>query len=251
MASGDGLISRLQQGFVLLVFLCAVDLAFALIHLVHTGTSYLGNPRFSLGHDLGYAEFFQYFKTASIVLLLAALWWRARQPVYAAWAALYAYLLGDDALQFHERGGEAVAGFLQFENGLGLRAVDYGELTVSAGLGLLVLMVIFFSYLKSAPAARHASQDLVLLLAGLVGFGVGVDMLHIVADGGRLGALLGLIEDGGEMVVVSFTLWYLYGLLACRGELPQPMWRVGWTAWFDRGLRTRPLTGVGPSRPTP
>ena len=60
-----------------------------------------------------------------------------------------------------------------------------------------------------------------LLLAALVFFSVGVDMLHAIAGNGAVGILVGLMEDGGEIVVISMT--YMLGLLASRGEMPQPL----------------------------
>lgn len=257
MAGNNSLIERLQHGLVVLLLLFAVDLAFAAIHLVHTLTDSLSDPRFSLAHDQGYSEIFQYVKMFVVVILLAALWWQSRQPVYAAWTVLYAYLLGDDALQFHERGGAALADILGFTPKFGLRAVDFGELTISAGVGAVIFTAIYLSYLRSSQHARKASQDLVLLLATLVGFGVGVDMLHVVAGNGALGILFGLLEDGGEMLAVSATVWYMRGLLACRGEVKQALWQSALSARmlprFGRGAFSKEpakLTGslIAPDR---
>lgn len=248
MTGHDPLLGRLQQAFVALLLLVAADLAFAAIHLIHTLTAALADPRYSLAHDLGYPEIFQYVKMFWIVLLLAAMWWRSRQPVYGAWTVLYAYLLLDDALQFHELGGAALAEMLGYTSGFGLRDVDFGELTVSAGVGALIFTTIFFGYLRSTPDACSASQDLFLLLATLVGFGVGVDVLHAAAGAGALGILLGLVEDGGEMLAISVTVWYMLGLHACRGEIAQPLWRSAWSTWRLRasgsaGLQSDGLVG--------
>lgn len=209
----------------LLLLLVAVDALFAGIHLIHTLTSALPDPRFSMAHDGGYAEIFQCAKLFSVVLLLVSVWRIVRQSVFGAWVVLYAYLLADDALQFHELGGAAIAEILGYSSRFGLRAVDYGELTISATFGALFTTAIVVSYWRGSASARHASQDLALLFAALVFFGVGVDMLHTIAGRGATGVLLGVMEDGGELLVISMTVAYLAVLRGCGGDMPQPLWR--------------------------
>ncbi len=47
--------------------------------------------------------------------------------------------------------------------------------------------------------------------------GVVVDMIHIVVPLGTVSFILGVVEDGGEMLVVSLILWYIF-LLNVRGD---------------------------------
>src|SRR5688572_20266475 len=135
---------------IFLLLLIAADAAFGILHVVNRlsplpGSSYL----YHLGADGGYAEMFQYLKTYWIVIMLGALCSRTREPVYAAWMLLYGYLLCDDALRIHERAGGAIAAALSYQPALGLRAQDFGELSVSGVAGFVFLVSISTMYLRA------------------------------------------------------------------------------------------------------
>jgi hypothetical protein len=174
-----------------------------------------------LKRDLGYSEIFQYLKAFWIVIMLAALWWRTRECVYAAWTLLYAYLLCDDAFQIHERVGGAIARYRDYEGAFRQTAQDFGELTVFGVSGLFSLVLISITYLRSTREARNASKDLILLFGLIAFFGIVVDVVHsLAAEGGYLEAVLGVVEDGGEMFAMSVVCWYVMNLLEHRGNVP-------------------------------
>lgn len=208
-----------------LLLLLAADAIFVVVHLVHALSPFFNDRIYSIEQDRGYAEVFQYVKTFWVVIMLATLAWRTREPVYIAWMSLYAYLLFDDALFIHEGGGAAIAARLGYEGALGLRAVDFGELTVEAVSGFAFLAFIAVGYLRSARDARNASIDLALLLGLLVYFGVLIDMLHVVARHGPGNVIFAVVEDGGEMIAMSLTCWYAMGLVGRRGQVPAQLWQ--------------------------
>lgn len=220
MSHDNPLSERLNQGGIFLLLLISADMAFVIVHLVHKLTPFIASSFYSLKADRGYSEIFQYVKTYWIVLMLAALWWRKRDGVYVVWMLLYAYLLCDDAFRIHERGGIAIARHWDYESALGLRARDFGELTVSGAFGLAFLVLILIMYLRSTRDAKNASQDLALLFGVLVFFGVFIDMLSIVAGGGYSKVFFGVVEDGGEMFAMSLVCWYVLNLLGRRGNMP-------------------------------
>jgi hypothetical protein len=208
-----------------LLLLLAADAVFVAVHLVHALSPFLNDGLFSIERDRSYAEIFQYVKTYWVVLLLAALAWRTRESVYVAWMLLYAYLLFDDAFRIHEEGGAAMAARLGYVGALGLRPEDLGELTVSAVIGVVFLALILITYRRGGRDARNASSDLALLVGVLAFFGVFVDMLRIVVEPAYAELLLAIVEDGGEMVAMSFTCWYALGLLVRRGQVPAALWQ--------------------------
>ena len=233
--SHDNLLSeRLNQGGIFLLLLISADTAFVIVHLVHKFSPFIDNSLYSLETDRGYSEIFQYVKTYWIVIMLAALWWRTRECVYVVWMLLYTYLLCDDAFQIHEHGGDAIARHWDYESALGLRAQDFGELTVSGAFGLAFLVLILIMYLRSTRDARNASQDLALLFGVLVFFGVIIDMLHIVAGGGYGEVFFGVVEDGGEMFAMSLVCWYALNLLERRGNTPTSLWQLTKTALTNK-----------------
>ena len=212
----------------LLLLLISTDVVFVLVHVVYANTTLLTNM-YALDRERGYAEVFQYIKFHWLVLTMAGLWWRTRAPVYLGWAVVFGYLLLDDALQVHERIGEIIAARWGYPELLGLRGLDFGELTVTAAAGLLLLVLIGIGYWSSDREARNASKRVAALIAALALFGVAVDMLHQMAGASWTGELLLIVEDGGEMFVVSVACAYAVSLLLHVDGAPIPPWRPGAT----------------------
>jgi hypothetical protein len=137
---------------------------------------------------------------------------------YSTWALVFTYMLFDDALQIHERFGFHFAKRFDFLPSFGLRVADIGEMAVSATAGISLLFLVAFAYLNGERAFKKVSQDMLLLILALVFFGVGADMALLAMNlGGVRGFILGVIEDGGEMLVASLILWYVF-VLSTRDE---------------------------------
>lgn len=209
---------RRADGFLLLSGLLLADGALVGVHTLHKLSPLFADAAFGLDTEWGFAELFQYAKFAALVLMLGAVWARTRETIYGTWMLLFAYMLGDDALQVHERIGALIAGDWQFRPAVGLRPQDFGELAVSAVFGLALASLIALMYGRSGRLARTDTRTLVRLIAALGFFGVGMDMAHEIVDGSirYLGGFVGIIEDGGEMVVASVLCWYVATLVAHR-----------------------------------
>lgn len=189
-----------------LVLLLAMDGVFFALH----GGYRVGLTQdwlFDLSRDRGYAEMFQYTKEFWIVLLLAATASRSGDRLLWLWSALFAYILCDDAFQFHETMGAWVAQHWQLASWLGTRALDYGELAFLAVVGLVVACLFGLMVWPGRVKITAANRDLLLLFGLLVFFGVGVDWLHGIADRYGLHGI-GMAEDGGEMVATSLIVAY-------------------------------------------
>ncbi len=196
----------------LLPALFAVDLALCMLHVVR----WLGwstNDRFLLQMDGGIGEWWQYAQAAAISVLLALMARRSRQPVYAAWALVFLYALLDDALMIHERGGAAFARRLAFEGAFGLRAVDFGELLVSALAGGPLMAFCWWAHRRGNALARAHSMILLGLFGMLLFFGIVVDMVHIALESaGMKIEAMNIIEDGGELFAMSLVLAFAFRL---------------------------------------
>lgn len=204
----------------LLIILLSVDAIFVLLYCLQGWVPGLDSPKFSIETDRGYSELYQYVKFASIVAVIAGLGWLTRTAGYTSWALLFTYLLLDDALHVHERYGRAIADRIDWVPPLGLRAQDVGELAVSAMAGSLLVGAIAWTYLRSSPSFRKVSLDLSLLVLFLAFFGVLVDTVHgAVEVGPKWETVLAVIEDGGEMVVVSLILRHAVLLALRRGGM--------------------------------
>jgi hypothetical protein len=200
---------------ILLSALLIGDIAFILLHVVLTITNQIANyPLCSLAKDGGYAEYFQYVKEFTIMVLLLVIYAKTKAVGFIAWAGLFLYLLCDDALQFHETLGKLVATNMDFGRHLGIRAEDFGELAVSVVVGSALLAMIGLFYLRGSVPFRRASRHITLLLVGLASLGVLLDTLHFIYEvNWKFSMVMVSLEDGGEMIIMSFIVWYV--LLLC------------------------------------
>ena len=215
-----------RSASLLLLLLFSADFMFIVIHCIQELTPLLNNvinkELFSIGRDRGYAEIFQYIKWFWIIVLFTYLTISRHSFSYVAWGVTFLYLLCDDSLGIHEKIGRFISGNLGFEPPFGLYPRDIGELAVSALAGITLTPLLIWAYLRGSQAFKKMSQDMLLLILVLVFFGVAVDTVHSIARGVGLGwkveFILGLIEDGGEMLITSLMVWYIF-LLSVRNDI--------------------------------
>ena len=162
----------------------------------------------------GWPEQFGYAKQAGCAALLLLVWRRTGDGVFAAWAAVFACALVDDRLQVHERVGGFVARRLPLPQEVaGLREQDLGELAVWGLAGVLPLVVVAVLHRRGPEHVRAASRGMAVVVGGYAFFGVVVDQFHTLTLGGPLDRALGVLEDGGELVLLSVAVWYAGELL--------------------------------------
>jgi hypothetical protein len=111
------------------------------------------------------------------------------------------------------------AQYFNFIPPFNLRKQDIGEIVFTSAIGIFLISNLFWEYRNGSILFRKLSNDLTLGLAGLIFFGIGMDFLHAAIDLGRTaGHVLGTIEDGGEMIVISLIVWYLAVVLIQKGK---------------------------------
>ena len=201
--SFPALFSRQLISGKLFPLLIAGDITFVLLHLVHKFTPLLPYTLFSLTRDGSFSEYFQYLKELGVVVLLLSLAARHRKLLFASYAGLFLYFFADDFFQIHERAGESLANYIQLLPAFGLRAQDFGELTVFGFFGFVFVLLIGLTHILSDPQTRQFSRQLLLLVILLAIFGIVFDMLEIGSSHPVMGPILGILDDGGEMVVMS------------------------------------------------
>jgi hypothetical protein len=211
-----------------LVLLIAADLAFIVLHVIYTETSLLRGRPFSLEADNGIPEAYQYVKQFWIALCMGALFHRTRAVVYTGWTLVFAFLLMDDAFQFHEHFGHWLGGQYQLPAIFGLRPDDIGELLFAAAIGSVTALLIGFGFWRGDSHARVVSRDMALLVIALAVLGVGVDIVHVIAyfKGSLLAQFLLLLEDGGELIVVSLMAAYTFNVLNHQGRATLDLWAM-------------------------
>lgn len=186
------------------------DLGFLLIHLSHRYLGYPSTYLYNIGIDLSHPEFYQYAKEAWCAFILLYIFLRFRRFAFLAWSALFGFLLIDDAVGIHEALGGVIVTALNIPGmsipGIGdVRGQDFGEiLSVLAAAPIFACIVL--GYFKLDAEQQEFSRGLVVLVGLLGFFGVVIDFfVHAVDD-----HWLFFIEDGGEMIVMSVMLWFIF-----------------------------------------
>ncbi len=200
--------------------LVALDVFFVIVHGVKFAFKeefidlfgYWLYRNLTITNDWAIPEAVNYLKFVVIVALLARVYRSVRQPVYLAWAIVYAVALIDDSMQIHERLGECIAGGIPGGEGAdqALRPQDLGELVVYAIYAGALSGVVGIGFMRSSGEHRKWALGFVALLLALAFFVGVVDMIDrmALAYGRTLAQVLATFEDSGEMVVVSLTVAY-------------------------------------------
>jgi len=220
-------LERYASTLVLLAMLIAVDGLFIAMHALHAWSPLLNAGHYAIDADGGMAELYQYIKFLWLLGCLSLAFMQSRLKVYLAWIALFAVLLLDDAAQLHESVGTTLAQLFDFRPALGLRAKDFGEIAFAAAMGCFAVLLVAFTFWRGSQTSRHISADLLCLLCALAFFGVFFDAVHTIAyfKAPALVAALTLIEDGGEMLVVSAITAYAFDVASHAGQLRIRIWR--------------------------
>jgi hypothetical protein len=220
----------------LLLLLVAADLAFIVLHVLYIETSLLRGRPFSLEADNGVSEAFQYVKQFWVALCMATMFRRVRQVVYIGWVLVFTFLLLDDTFQFHERIGKWLGERYALSGAFGLGPDDIGELLFASVVGGITAVLIGFGFWRGDADARIISRNMVIMVVVLAGLGVGVDILHVITyfKAPLLAQFLLILEDGGEMLVVSVMAAYMINVLNHRGPATADFW-----AMARRRLRCR------------
>jgi hypothetical protein len=207
-------IPRESKNFLLL--LLAADFLFLGLHIMHRVPifkgifPYFGNTSFSLFLDLGLPEAYQYVKEFWIILLFILITIKTFKLVYLIWGSLFFYLFLDDLLKIREDLGGYLSRALVYPTGLGVRTRDMAEFSVSAVVGLIFLMLILTAYFASDRQVRNNFVPLLALTTGLFLFGAVLDLMDIAVNGVILQQILGILEEFGEMLVMSLICWFTF-----------------------------------------
>jgi hypothetical protein len=171
-----------------------------------------------IGVTHSYPEMYGYIKFFWTILLLIYISFKNKSLHHVVWALVFTYFLLDDSMAAHESVGGRIAAHLDFAPPLGLRLQDVGELAFLALAGMVLALVVIWAYWRGSQKFRRVSQDITLLVLVFVFCAVVMDMVHSAVSAGKVVELiLGIMEDGGEMIVGSLLLWYIF-LLKARGD---------------------------------
>ena len=211
----------------LLVVLVTIDALLIFIHavlgvLVLTDVSATYPERLRIDRDWGLGEIFGYMKWLWIAGILLSRFRQTNALIFLGLGSLCLLALADDGLQLHENFAETI-----FPR-LGLHTVfpaGSGEVVFLALAGLLVFAPLLIGWLRAGPALRHQLVPFLILFGGVVFCVAIVDFIHTqLPDQSLTAGLLGILEDGGEMVFLSMMVSYAVGTFAGPRQT-RPEWR--------------------------
>lgn len=164
--------------------------------------------------DRSLPEDYNYLKWALIVVALVWMAIRDRWLPPMAWAVVFFMILIDDSLQMHETLGLILSIDLQLPDAYYLLGNDIGEILVFLAMGAIALGVTTLLLTRSGRNAARMTLRYYAILIVLGAFGVGIDALHQVvshflsgqASADFVSRIMGLLEDGGEMLVASWAV---------------------------------------------
>ncbi len=198
--------------------LIALDLAFIAIYiitLVLTRAGVIAEPPLILDvtEEWNIAGMILYLKLLAISVLLFMSMLRSRERMFGAFAIVFAILLLDDTMQFHEIGGEALIEVMRLHDAWSLTAQDLGELVVWCVTGAVCVALLTAGIYMGSQRARLLARYYLGAIVALGVAGIVFDMFHsaletIVGGDTVLAFAMGLAEDGGEMLVLSVLLAY-------------------------------------------
>jgi hypothetical protein len=207
-----------SRGTAFRTVLLGVDALLIALHVVHRLAShtFFAGPAFDLTGDYGLSELFSYVKLLATVFLLVRVARQDHRPALLAWAAVFGYLLLDDLVRFHERTGEGVVSLLHDDPDRylvgGMRTQDLGEIAILVAVGLPLLTILAVNYVRGSAASRRTDRTFAVLLIVMTGFAVVVDLVADVFTANAVRFVLTLIEDGGELVMLSLIASYAFSL---------------------------------------
>ncbi len=205
----------------LVIVLFSIDVLFTLAGVINWKLGY-PNYRWSITMDYSYPEYFQYLKEFLAALLLLMVARKTRNAHFYVWVFLVAYLFSDDAFRIHENAGHFVEYRTSWDSLWGLRDQDYGEFASALIAGTVFMISLAIVFKKGTAFFKKPSVALLVIILLLAFCGIILDMLTIIAldhRGPRFEIMMAILEDGGEMFVISILVAYSYFLLrTCEAD---------------------------------
>lgn len=162
---------------------------------------------FDLTLEFAFGEIWEYCLCAIAGIFLLWKFGKYREPILAALGCVFAWLTLDNMLGLHEASGEFLAPLFPFAAATAAGPEHFGELAMLTAVGLLILAAVIHTAPRSSEHANIQSLAIVVVLACSASFGVVLDFAkQFFPDIAPMaGIMLGFLEDGGEMVLISIA----------------------------------------------
>ena len=166
-----------------------------------------------------YLNAYQLVKLFWVIILFTYVVELTRCYGYVSWILVFTYFLFEKTFQIHQNIGSHFANSLSayLPHNLSLQPRLF-ELAVLAIAGTFLFAIMAWAYLRSPYAFKKISNDMLLFIVAWGFFGVFTDLAAAFNPGPLVKFGSDIVEDGGEMVVVSLILWYVFLLTIRKGK---------------------------------
>lgn len=193
------------------ITLLATDFTLIVLHFVNFWMPIGRYNAFYMESNNSYAEYFQNFKWVAMIVLSIMIARRKQEKKYYSWTILFMFLSLEDLFRIHQ----VITSFISqtILGGITTRQWKILEIVVASIVGLAVILPLIINYRKAGATFRRQSKVLFGLLMVLVFFGIVIDQAHrlyYVWDNWKRDFIVGIIEDGGEMLTASCILIFLF-----------------------------------------
>lgn len=211
--------SQRHDAYVLLMLMLAVNVTLILVYAFRLTLPFMGQDLFDIDAQFSLGSLFIFGQFVAIILCLSEVKYNRRDRAFDFWKYLFLYLLAADMFDITEHAGRILGELFSFEELYGLAPADYGKFAFALGGGLMVAALLGYLLRRSSRQFVSASFAIFVFLSLFAFFAVIFDIIHAFFDKDpRLGFALGMLEEGGEMIVISFLTAYVFYLwLLSRG----------------------------------
>ena len=202
-----------------LLILLGIDCIFILLSFFDRFSS-LNFNNFLVQSDGLYAEKFQYLKFLGIAILSLCLAIKRKAIQFFIFTIIPLYLYWDDSRSLHENFGTKIASFLHEGSHVdtlisNFRYQDIGEIIYMSLMAFALLIIFLISYKLSDKFQKYFLKKILKLFLVFGFFALFIDSIHQLS-GGLIYDLLTIVEDGGEMIPISFMAAYFFEYLTDR-----------------------------------
>lgn len=210
----------LEEGNLAKVLLLALLFTDVVFLTGHIGLDLIGaDGYFDPAIEQASGEGYQYVKWIWCTLMCWSL--GAFLPLHRGWTASFTYLFLDDSLGLHERAGIYLSHWLHLQRFEAYyRPIEIGEAIYLCGLGVLYAGLFLVATRTCTAEQRATFYPFAFLLCAVLLFGGVGDILHAAFWDARAERLFELVEETGEMLVMSVMTAYLFSLWCTTGAWP-------------------------------
>ena len=202
-----------------LLMILGIDIIFILLTLLDIFPG-LDFSNFAVQYENLFAEKFQYLKFIGIAIISLLLAIKSKSPNFLFFMLIPIYLFLDDSRRLHERFGTKIASFLYQSSPndtliSNLRSQDIGEILYMSLIVIILLIIFLISWKLSDSYDKNFLKKILKLFIIFGFFALFVDAIHQLSKG-YMYILISAIEDGGEMISMSFIAAYFFKYLKIR-----------------------------------